>query len=61
MIILLWKVFSSLKMEAFYSQEYKGISTLKVIEIVKKYTDYYNEERIQVKLNYFSHVIYKKR
>ena len=51
MIMLLWKVFSSLNMEAFYSQEYKGISTLKVIEIVKKYTDYYNEERIQVKLN----------
>lgn len=53
--------FSSLKTEAFYSQGLKGLPTKRVIEIVSEYIHYYNEQRIQAKLNYLSLVEYRKK
>lgn len=53
--------FSSLKTEAFYSQGLNGLPVKSVIEIVSEYIHYYNEQRIQAKLNYLSPVTYRKK
>lgn len=42
--------FSHLKEEAFYSQDYVATNS-KIIETVEEYIYYYNNERIQIKLN----------
>ncbi|TPG70919.1 hypothetical protein EEL31_22385 [Brevibacillus laterosporus] len=47
--------------EAFYAQEIKKISTNIVIELVDEYIHYYNNERIQGKLNYLSPVEYRQQ
>jgi transposase InsO family protein len=45
---------SSLKSEGFKDQRRSSITNIKVIEIVNQYMCYYNEKRIQAKLNYLA-------
>ncbi|QOS97467.1 IS3 family transposase [Brevibacterium sp. JNUCC-42] len=52
---------SHFKSEAFYAQEIKKISTNIVLELVDEYIHYYNNERIQGKLNYLSPVEYRQQ
>jgi transposase InsO family protein len=42
--------FSHMKTEAFYSQDFTATNS-KIIEIVEEYIYYYNNERLQIKLN----------
>lgn len=53
---------SSLKSETFYldGQIPKNLPTPIVIQTVEDYIQYYNEERVQAKLNYRSPVAYRK-
>jgi putative transposase len=53
--------FSSLKIEAFYSQNIQNITNQLVEEVVLEYMYYYNYDRIQAKLNYLSPVDYKRK
>lgn len=52
---------SHFKSEAFYAQEIKNIPNGIVLEIVEEYIHYYNNERIQGKLNYLSPVEYRRQ
>ncbi|WP_142339175.1 IS3 family transposase [Bacillus sp. AFS055030] len=52
--------FSHLKTEAFYSQDYAATNS-KIIEIVKEYIYYYNNERIQIKLNNLPPIKYREQ
>jgi putative transposase len=52
---------SQFKSEAFYAQEIKNIPNGIVLEIVEEYIHYYNNERIQGKLNYLSPVEYRRQ
>ncbi|HET7578164.1 MAG TPA: IS3 family transposase [Bacillales bacterium] len=52
---------ASLKSETFYAQERKYLSTSIVQEIVQEYILYYNQERIQEKLNYLSPIEYRQQ
>ena len=51
---------ASLKSETFYLDGLTNEPTSIVIEIVKKYINYYNESRIQQKLDYQSPIDYRK-
>ncbi|HAP2773291.1 TPA: DDE-type integrase/transposase/recombinase, partial [Enterococcus faecalis] len=51
---------ASLKSETFYLDGLTNEPTSIVIEIVKKYITYYNESRIQQKLDYQSPIDYRK-
>ena len=52
---------SSLKCEAFYIKDEVITSSSIVIQIVENYIKYYNENRIQQKLDYLSPVEYRRR
>lgn len=52
---------SSLKCEAFYIKDEIITSSFIVIQIVENYIKYYNENRIQQKLDYLSLVEYRRR
>ncbi|NSN07996.1 IS3 family transposase, partial [Enterococcus faecalis] len=52
---------ASLKSETFYLDGLTNEPTSIVIEIVKKYITYYNESRIQQKLDYQSPIDYRKK
>lgn len=45
---------SSLKSEGFNTKRKASISNSKVVQIVNQYMHYYNQVRIQAKLNYLS-------
>ena len=49
--------FGRLKVEMFYGEKYNNVNAF--IEELKKYIDYYNNERISVKLNGMSPVQYR--
>ena len=53
---------SSLKSETFYldGEIPKNLPTSIVIQTVLDYIQYYNEKRVQAKLNYRSPVVYRK-
>ena len=51
---------SSLKCEAFYIKDEVITSSTIVIQIVENYIKYYNEKRIQQKLDYLSPVEYRR-
>ncbi|WP_048781683.1 IS3 family transposase, partial [Streptococcus sp. 263_SSPC] len=50
-----------LKCEAFYIKDEVITSSSIVIQIVENYIKYYNENRIQQKLDYLSPVEYRRR
>lgn len=52
---------SHLKAEAFYAQNIKYTSNSIVIQTVEDYIHYYNNERIQAKLNYLSPNDYRRQ
>ena len=49
--------FGRLKVEMFYSEKFKSVNTF--IDELKKYIDYYNNERISIKLKGMSPVAYR--
>ncbi|MBC2349859.1 IS3 family transposase [Listeria welshimeri] len=48
--VLIESFFSHLKTEVFYSQDFTATNE-QIIELVEEYIYYYNNERIQLKLN----------
>ena len=52
--------FSHLKTEVFYSQEFTSTNT-EILKIIKEYIDYYNNIRIQKKLNFLSPVQFREK
>ena len=52
---------SSLKSEGFKDHRRSSITNIKVIEIVNQYMCYYNEKRIQAKLNYLAPIEYGRQ
>jgi putative transposase len=52
--------FSHLKTEAFYSQDFPATNS-QIIEIMEEYIYYYNNERIQIKLNNLPPVKYREQ
>lgn len=52
---------SQLKVEGFYSQSCRKTTNSIVLEMVENYIHYYNQERIQEKLNYLSPLEYRKQ
>lgn len=50
---------SSLKSEGFKDQKRSSLSHCKLVNIVNQYMSYYNEIRIQAKLNYLSPIEYR--
>ncbi|MBC2280038.1 IS3 family transposase [Listeria welshimeri] len=57
--ILIESFFSYLKMEVFYSQDFTATNE-QIIELVKECI-YYNNERIQLKLNKLSPISYREQ
>ena len=58
--VLIESFFSHLKTEVFYSQDYTATNE-QIIEIVKEYIYYYNNERIQLKLNSLPPIKYREQ
>jgi len=58
--VLIESFFSHLKTEAFYSQDFTATNE-QIIEIVEEYIHYYNNERIQLKLNSLPPVKYREQ
>lgn len=58
--VLIESFFSHLKTEAFYSQDFTATNE-QIIEIVEEYIYYYNNERIQLKLNSLPPVKYREQ
>jgi putative transposase len=52
---------SSLKAETFYSQEKQNLTNSIVKQMVQNYIYYYNQIRIQAKLNYLSPIEFRKQ
>ena len=52
---------SSLKSEGFKDHRRSSITNIKVIDIVNQYMCYYNEKRIQAKLNYLAPIEYGRQ
>ncbi|MED0652418.1 IS3 family transposase, partial [Aeribacillus composti] len=52
---------SSLKSETFYSQEKQNLTNSIVKQMVQNYIYYYNQIRIQAKLNYLSPIEFRKQ
>ncbi|MBC6126749.1 IS3 family transposase [Listeria welshimeri] len=52
--------FSHLKTEVFYSQDFTATNE-QIIELVEEYIYYYNNERIQLKLNKLPPVSYQEQ
>ncbi|MBT2687708.1 IS3 family transposase, partial [Bacillus sp. ISL-47] len=50
---------SSLKSEGLKDQKRSSLSHCKLVDIVNQYMYYYNEIRIQAKLNYLSPIEYR--
>lgn len=58
--VLIESFFSHLKTEAFYSQDFTATND-QIIEIVEEYIYYYNNERIQLKLNKLPPIKYREQ
>jgi transposase InsO family protein len=58
--VLIESFFSHLKTEAFYSQNFTATNE-QIIEIVGEYINYYNNERIQMKLNSLPPIKYREQ
>ncbi|WP_373634672.1 IS3 family transposase [Listeria ivanovii] len=58
--VLIESFFSHLKTEVFYSQDFTATNE-QIIELVGKYIYYYNNERIQLKLNKLPPVSYREQ
>ena len=57
-IMVLWKTFfGSLKVEMFYGKKFESVNAF--IDELKRYIDYYNNERISLKLKGMSPVQYR--
>ena len=56
--VLIESFFSHLKTEAFYSQDFNATNE-QIIEIVEEYIYYYNNERLQLKLNKLPPIKYR--
>ncbi|WP_425486532.1 IS3 family transposase [Anoxybacillus mongoliensis] len=51
----------TLKAETFYSQEKQNLTNSIVKQMVQNYIYYYNQIRIQAKLNYLSPIEFRKQ
>jgi putative transposase len=58
--VLIESFFSHLKAEAFYSQDFTATNE-QIIEIVEEYIYYYNNERLQLKLNKLPPIKYREQ
>ena len=58
--VLIESFFSHLKTEAFYSQDFTATNE-QIIEIVEEYIYYYNNERLQLKLNKLPPIKYREQ
>lgn len=58
--VLIESFFSHLKTEAFYSQDFNATNE-QIIEIVEEYIYYYNNERLQLKLNKLPPMKYREQ
>lgn len=58
--VLIESFFSHLKTEAFYSQDFDATNE-QIIEIVEEYIYYYNNERLQLKLNKLPPIKYREQ
>jgi putative transposase len=58
--VLIESFFSHLKVEAFYSQDLTATNE-QIIEIVEEYIYYYNNERLQLKLNKLPPIQYREQ
>lgn len=58
--VLIESFFSHLKTEAFYSQDFTATNE-QIIEMVEEYIYYYNNERIQLKLNKLPPIKYREQ
>jgi putative transposase len=58
--VLIESFFSHLKTEAFYSQDFNATNE-QIIEIVEEYIYYYNNERLQLKLNKLPPIKYREQ
>lgn len=58
--VLIESFFSHLKTEAFYSQDFNATNK-QIIEIVEEYIYYYNNERLQLKLNKLPPIKYREQ
>jgi putative transposase len=58
--VLIESFFSHLKVEAFYSQDFDATNE-QILEIVKEYIFYYNNERLQLKLNKLPPIKYREQ
>jgi transposase InsO family protein len=58
--VLIESFFSHLKTEAFYSQDFIATNE-QIIEIVEEYVYYYNNERLQLKLNKLPQIKYREQ
>ena len=54
-IMQLWKTFFRLKVEMFYVKRFESVNTF--IDELKNYIDYYNNERISIKLKGMSRTV----
>ncbi|OTY85626.1 hypothetical protein BK754_28030 [Bacillus thuringiensis serovar subtoxicus] len=58
---IVWESFHShLKSEGFYAQNIKQSNNASIIQTVDEYIHYYNNERIQRKLDNMSPIAYRK-
>ncbi|WP_255430408.1 IS3 family transposase [Sporomusa sp. GT1] len=58
--VLIESFFSHLKTEAFYSQDFNATNE-QIIEMVEEYIYYYNNERLQLKLNKLPPIKYREQ
>jgi putative transposase len=58
--VLIESFFSHFKTEAFYSQDFNATNE-QIIEIVEEYIYYYNNERLQLKLNKLPPIKYREQ
>ena len=58
--VLIESFFSHLKSEAFYSQDFTATNE-QIIELVEEYIYYYNNERLQLKLNKLPPIQYREQ